>query len=78
MMSDDYLERIVWLLPDDVLERYCEIKDAISQHRQELWKLDSALVELARSHGIPDIDDPMSGTNERIRQALAADRTEIK
>jgi rubredoxin len=76
-MSDDYLERIARLLPEDAFARYCEIKDAMFWHRQQLWKLQRDLVEIASSHGVPDIDDPTSPTNALIRQALGAIRTEI-
>jgi len=76
-MTDDYYERLAALLPEDVLARYLDINDAINQHREELWKLRNELIEIARVHGVPGIDDPGSGTNERIRQTLKSAKVEI-
>lgn len=64
-------------MSEDVLAHYFEIKDAISLHREELSMLQEELINIARILGIPDIDDPASESNERIRQALGADAIDI-
>jgi len=69
-MTDDYFDRLAAVLPADVLARYLEIKDVISQRNEELWTLRNELIEIARSHGVPGIDDSASVTNEQIRQSL--------
>lgn len=76
-MSDEYFDRIAELLPEEVIDRYHEIKHAISWHRDELSKLHRSMEEFARIYGVPDIDDPASEANARIRLSLGADAIEI-
>lgn len=76
-MSDDYLDRIAALLPNDALERYLQLKNLISSGRHEIWRLQEELIEIARAYGIPDIDDPNSESNKRICTSLQAVAPEI-
>lgn len=76
-MPQDYLDRVAAVLPAKILERYLEIKSAISTIREKSWELRQQLVDIAREYGIPDIDHRGSTSNKHISKGLNAVDIEI-
>lgn len=76
-MSDDFIERVAARLPGDVLMKYLDTREAISARREELWRLQDVLIDIASIYGVPDLDYPAAESNERIREALGAASIEI-
>lgn len=76
-MTDDYIAQLAGHLPNEVLDRYLDVIDALGARQSDIRTLEAELIEIARCYGVPDIDDQSSRTNASIQQSLGAVRLEI-